>query len=461
VDITERKIAQERLLQHDQRLSAIIDNFPGGISMIDADLHLVVFNKFFKQMLDLPDSLFETSYPTLEDIFRFNALRGEYGPGDIEEQIATRIERARKFQPHKFERVRPNGSVLEVLGEFVPGGGFITIYLDITERKRQDDAINDLANRLMRFRTAMDVTKDALYLVDRKSMRFIDFNASACSMLGLSREEVFEVGPTGVLGSSLEDLARIYDEVIAKGVAEPIEALRTRHDGARAWVEILRHAQRTNAGWIIVTVARDITERKKMEEQVHQLAFYDPLTTLANRRLLTDRLAQSIAASKRSGCYGALIFLDLDNFKSLNDTHGHAIGDLLLVEAARRLTVCVREIDTVARLGGDEFVVVLSDLDASKNESTAKAAIVAEKIRNSLAEPYILAVKLDDKLDKSIEHYCTASIGVIVFNDSEGTQDDFMRWADTAMYQAKEAGSNLIRFCDSVNIPTKAGGFEL
>jgi diguanylate cyclase (GGDEF)-like protein/PAS domain S-box-containing protein len=322
VDITERKIAQEKLLQHDQRFTAIIENFPGGVSMIDSDLRLVAYNKQFMQLLDFPDSLFEKDDLTLEDLLHFNAQRGEYGPGDVQDQVSSRIERARKFEPHKFERIRPNGQVLEVLGVVVPGGGFVTIYIDITERKQ-------------------------------------------------------------------------------------------------------------------------------MEEQVRQLAFYDPLTRLPNRRLLNDRLGQAIASSKRSSCYGALLFLDLDNFKSLNDTHGHGAGDLLLIEAASRLTSCVREIDTVARLGGDEFVVVVGDLDVSKGVSTMKAASIAEKIRKTIADPYVLTLQEDGRGERTVEHRCTASIGVVVFNDSEGTQEDFLRWADAAMYLAKGSGSNMIRFSDA------------
>jgi diguanylate cyclase (GGDEF)-like protein/PAS domain S-box-containing protein len=307
--------------------------------------------------------------------------------------------------------------------------------------------MNELTNRLLRFRTAMDATRDAIYLVDRTSLRFIDVNASACSMLGLSREEILAAGPASVLGYSAQELAGMYDEVIADGgVSAPVELLRERKSGKQAWVEIQRHAQRSDDGWMIVTVARDITERKKMEDQVRQLAFYDPLTKLANRRLLNDRLGQAIATSKRSGCYGALIFLDLDNFKSLNDTHGHGAGDLLLIEAASRLTSCVREIDTVARLGGDEFVVVVGDLDDSKGVSTMRAASITEKIRKTIAEPYLLTVKDSDQLDHPVEHRCTASIGVVVFKDSEGTQEDFLRWADAAMYEAKGSGSNMIRF---------------
>jgi diguanylate cyclase (GGDEF)-like protein len=256
-----------------------------------------------------------------------------------------------------------------------------------------------------------------------------------------------EAGPEGVLQVSREELAGVYDAVIAAGgVSEPIEALRTRRNGSKAWVEIRRHAQHSDAGWLIVTVARDVTERKQMEEQVRQLAFYDPLTKLPNRRLFGDRLSQAIAASRRSGCYGALMFLDLDQFKVLNDTHGHEAGDLLLIEAARRLKDCVREIDTVARLGGDEFVVVVSDLNANKAESSAQALVIAEKIRTALAEPYLLTVRHEGRADALVAHQSSASIGVVVFIDSEGRQEDFLRWADAAMYQAKEAGSNLIRF---------------
>ena len=190
----------------------------------------------------------------------------------------------------------------------------------------------------------------------------------------------------------------------------------------------------------------EIAERKQMQDLVRQMAFHDPLTKLPNRRLLDDRLSQTMAASKRSGRHGALLFLDLDNFKPLNDAHGHDLGDLLLLEVARRLTSCVREIDTVARIGGDEFVVLLSDLTADKVASSAQAGGIAEKIRVSLAEPYLLAVTHDGKADATVEHQCSASVGVVVFIDNQGSQDDLLRWADAAMYQAKDAGGNLVRF---------------
>jgi len=195
-----------------------------------------------------------------------------------------------------------------------------------------------------------------------------------------------------------------------------------------------------------VGVAHDITARKMAEEEIKNLAFYDSLTQLPNRRLLGDRLGNAIAASTRSGRYGALMFLDLDNFKPLNDTHGHDVGDLLLVEAARRIAGCVRKIDTVARFGGDEFVVVLSELDKDKAASTAQTCIVAEKISAILAAPYRLKIPYEKEVPIIVEHHCTASIGVMLFIDHEARAEDIIKWADMAMYEAKEAGRNNIRF---------------
>lgn len=321
-DVSARKVAENQLLHQNNVLNAVVESFPGGISMVDGGLRVVTYNAEFKRLLDLPDSLFEKPELQFEDIIRFNAERGDYGPGDTEEQITAIVTRARLFQPHQFERVRADGTVLDIRGMPLPDGGFVTIYMDITERKR-------------------------------------------------------------------------------------------------------------------------------MEDQVRQLAFYDPLTKLPNRRLLSDRLNQTMAASKRSSCYGALMFLDLDNFKPLNDHYGHEVGDLLLIEAAERMRRCVREVDTVARFGGDEFVVVLSDLDPDIAKSDTEARKVAEKIRGVLSEPYVLTVRHEGEADTRVEHHCTASIGVMLFLNHEVSQDDILKWADTAMYQAKESGRNRICFHDA------------
>jgi diguanylate cyclase (GGDEF)-like protein len=239
------------------------------------------------------------------------------------------------------------------------------------------------------------------------------------------------------------------DDLIGEGRAfDKVLRIVRYSDQATRWVHGLGRVERDASGHAIKVkgTIQDITDSKLLADKVRQLAFYDPLTGLPNRRLLDDRLNQSMAASKRSGQYAAVMFLDLDNFKPLNDAHGHGVGDLLLVEVARRLTECVREMDTVARLGGDEFVVMLSELDTDKAVSIAQAHVVAEKIRTSLALPYHLAVVVTGQTAAVVVHQCSASIGVAVFVNHEATQTDILKWADAAMYRAKEAGRNAVRF---------------
>lgn len=215
-------------------------------------------------------------------------------------------------------------------------------------------------------------------------------------------------------------------------------------DGGLIWGEVLAKPDRNVQGEIIGYhgITRDINERKQLEEQVRQLAFHDTLTRLANRRLLLEHLDQAMSASRRSHRHGAVVFLDLDNFKSLNDTHGHGVGDLLLIEAAARLKDCVRETDSVARFGGDEFVVLLCDLDTQPDDAAAQAAAVAEKIRACLSAPYVLR---PTPSGPAIEHHCTASIGVAIFHGRAESPASVIERADAAMYQAKQEGRNRVR----------------
>ena len=215
-------------------------------------------------------------------------------------------------------------------------------------------------------------------------------------------------------------------------------------DGRLIWGEVTSKPDRNAQGEIIGYhgITREITERKRLEEQVRQLAFHDPLTRLANRSLMLDHLEQAMSASKRSQRHGALLFLDLDNFKPLNDTHGHGVGDLLLIEVAERLKACVREADTVARFGGDEFVVLLCELSTQPGEAAEQAVAIAEKVRTRLAEPYVLQ---SAPSAPAIRHECTASIGVAVFRGRDESQNAVIDRADAAMYRAKEEGRNRIQ----------------
>lgn len=183
----------------------------------------------------------------------------------------------------------------------------------------------------------------------------------------------------------------------------------------------------------------DITERKQAEEKIHNLAFYDPLCQLPNRRLLFDRLHQAVTTSARNQTCACLLFIDLDNFKILNDTRGHDIGDLLLIEVGQRLQTCIRESDTLARLGGDEFVVLLEDLSEDRAQAAVQAREVGEKVLKAINQPYLL---------KDIEQYSSASIGISLFANYRQNLDDLLKQADTAMYAAKKAGRNTLRFFD-------------
>ncbi len=181
------------------------------------------------------------------------------------------------------------------------------------------------------------------------------------------------------------------------------------------------------------------TQAQQSQSTIFQLAYSDTLTGLPNRRLFQDKLEKTIARSQRTAMYGALLFMDLDNFKSLNDTKGHALGDLLLIEVAKRLRACVRESDTVARLGGDEFVVILDDLHHDEVLATEQAGKIAAKISLMLHQPYHLNEWL---------HRGSASIGVALFSHGKVSSEELIKNADTAMYQAKKAGRNTVCFFD-------------
>jgi len=188
-----------------------------------------------------------------------------------------------------------------------------------------------------------------------------------------------------------------------------------------------------------VSTLTDISQLKEAQAKIHNLAFFDPLTQLPNRRLLLDRLHRAVAAGTRRKSCGAVLLIDLDNFKLLNDTEGHEIGDQLLVEVARRLKTCVRDQDSLAHQGGDEFIIILEDLGTDLQAAATRAELVAEKIMQALRETYQLGV---------IEHHSQASIGIATFRDPADSAEEILKRADTAMYRAKAEGRNTVRFFD-------------
>ncbi|HRF10800.1 MULTISPECIES: two-component system response regulator [Candidatus Accumulibacter] len=334
---------------------------------------------------------------------------------------------------------------MRVYPMLAPCAGAVVAHEDITPRKRAENALREqeaffrlIAENLQGFVAVLDIEGRRVYNSPSYARLLGDRN-----LCGTSSFE--DIHP-----ADRERVVRAFRETVATGIGHHLEYRFVTAGGGIRLIESRGGVIRDNEGRIkrVVVVSHDITERKAAEEKIHHLAFYDALTQLPNRLLLNDRLQQTMAASKRSACYGALMFIDLDNFKPVNDRHGHEVGDLLLIEAANRLKTCVREADTVARFGGDEFVVMLGDLHTDRIESSAQAAVVADKIRIRLSEPYLLTIRLEGRTDTTIEHHCTASIGVTLFLDHEVSRDDILKRADTGMYQAKAAGRNVIRFHD-------------
>ena len=270
----------------------------------------------------------------------------------------------------------------------------------------------------------------------------LEINAAFTTVTGYTREEAIGKNPR-VLQSGrhgAEFYAKMWQSINDTGLWQG-EIWNRRKNGESYLQHITITAVKERDGIVTKYVGtfNDITKSKEAEEEIQNLAFYDTLTRLPNRRLLMDRLQQALASSMRSGREGALLFIDLDNFKTLNDTLGHYIGDLLLQQVSRRLESCIREGDTVARLGGDEFVVMLEDLSEKDLEAAAQTKSVGEKILAVLNHPY--------QLDTH-EYRNSSSIGATLFNDYKQSKDDLLRQADIAMYQAKKAGRNTLRFFD-------------
>lgn len=269
-------------------------------------------------------------------------------------------------------------------------------------------------------------------------------NSAFSQITGYSEDEIIGKHP-GMLSSGRHDMdfyASMWESIVNTGSWEG-DVWNRRKNGEVYPAHLTFTAVKGRDGTIVNYVATlvDITSRKSAEEEIQHLAYYDSLTGLPNRRLLMDRLSQALVTSSRGKGGGAILFLDLDHFKTLNDTLGHDVGDLLLKQVSERLTSCVREGDTVARIGGDEFVIMLEGLSDSIFEAARQAELICEKILNALNQAYQL---------NSYEYHSTTSIGATLFSGHEIESDELLKQADIAMYQSKTAGRNAIRFFDPV-----------
>lgn len=338
---------------------------------------------------------------------------------------------------------KPSAADIELIEQCAD---LISIALD---KNAAEVSLNDREKQL---ELVLDASQLGFWDWDIKKDKVIR-NERWASMLGYSLDDIEFTVKQWIDFIHPDDQVRAYQSIqdCLEGLA-PVHSIEYRmrtKDGQYKWILDQAQVVERDANQKAIRMCgthTDVTERKLMEEQIRHQALYDGLTQLPNRYLFEDRLRQAMVKSKRTGCYGALMFLDLDNFKPLNDHYGHAVGDLLLIEVAARLKSCVREADTVARIGGDEFVVELEQLDTDKKLSEKEAESTADKIRQLLAEPYLLKITSGAGKESVVVHHCTASIGVVLFIGNEVTPEEILKRSDDAMYLAKDAGRNQVKF---------------
>lgn len=303
---------------------------------------------------------------------------------------------------------------------------------DLIHDRELERRVLDRTCELQRFRSAMDATGEAIFLISRNMMRFVDVNGTACSLLGYSRRELFEAGPARLWPGTTQQLEDDFDAIIAATEVETTESQMRHKHGFLVPVAMHQQAQRCGDDWLIVGVVRDITGRKQADGDLQRMAHYDALTGLPNRALFYSTLARTLQQAVINDWQVAVMFIDLDDFKSVNDTLGHAVGDELLRQIANRLVKCVRTRDVIGRLGGDEFALIL----VTNNCRTA-ASVVAEAVRETLRVPFYLMGH-----DVSI----TASIGITIHPEDSRDPETLLRYADMAMYSAKKSGRDASRF---------------
>lgn len=444
---SELLVASDALRESREGFQRLLNTMAEGAYEVDTQGRCVFVNQAFLQMLGYQDAE-ELIGRHIHELIHHHTDDGMYP--------ASECKMYRAYEKHEKINVsdevfwRKDGTSIPVeywSHPIIKDGsvvGAIATFIDITDRIRAEQALRESESQMRQIVDNAPFGAHLYELMPDQRLVFIGANRAADKILGLDnrqfKDKTIEEAFPPLLGTHIPDA---YRRVAATG--NNYETEQVAYDGDKIHSIFEVHAFQTGKNRMAAFFS-DITERKRHEELVHNMAFYDVLTKLPNRRLLNDRLSQTIAMNKRRGSYGALMFLDLDNFKPLNDSHGHVVGDLLLVEVASRLRKCVREMDTVARFGGDEFVVMLSELGEEKEAASELAKLVTEKILAKLAEPYVLSISHEGGAVTTVTHHCTASIGIVIFNGSEANQEEILKYADTAMYEAKSSGRNRIQY---------------
>ena len=396
-------------------LNAVLEHVDQGILMVDANGYVAVCNQRAIDLLGLPPDLMRSN-PSFEAVKRWQMEQGEFGT------VTEELLRAIKYEGIHveildYDRQRPDGTVLEVRTNRLPNGGMVRTFTDITIRKAAENAIRVSEERL---RLALQASRMAAWELDLVT-QWVDRSENSMVLLGISS------GPAGdfinrVHPDDREIVTAFWSAVRSEG-SGTAEVRYHSPDGSQTWLALRAERKDDNR---LIGLTFDIADRKAAEEAIWRTANHDPLTGLANRALFQARLNEALTNAGISGTSVGLLLLDLDDFKDVNDTLGHAVGDLLLQEAALRLRSFVGEGDTVARLGGDEFAIILADISAG-SEATA----LATEIVDALCAPF-------QHEGRALS--TTVSIGLATFPEHHRDPVELMKDADIALYRAKEQG---------------------
>lgn len=430
----------QRLLEFEQAMSeshrflqVVIDTVPTRIFWKDQNLNFMGCNSLFAQDAGFKHaeelkgkSDYDMAWKNFAELYRADdreILHSGIGKFNFDEQVVTATGDLQWIRTSKVPLRNSQQDIIGLLG----------VYSDITATRELEEE--------QRIAAVTFETQEAILVTDPDSS-ILRVNQAFQDITGYSADEVIGKNPR-MLSSGRHDAAfyqAMWAELASTGKwSGEIWDKRKNGEIYPKYLTITAVYDYQHRLRNYVAVFRDITQHKKSEQEIYHLAFYDFLTNLPNRRMLLERLHKATMVSALNNRYGALVFIDLDNFKTLNDTRGHDIGDMLLVEVSKRVNTCVRKGDTVARLGGDEFVIVLEGLDIDAEYAASQAEIIAEKVRDLINRPFRLG---------ELINYTSPSIGIVLFKGYQVSTDDLLRHADTAMYQAKAAGRNHICFYD-------------
>lgn len=440
VDISRHKLFLENLILSNKRLSWALSGANDGYWDWNMETNYVYYSSRWKAMLGYSDH--ELLTPSLEtweklvnpeDKSRVLKLVDDYVSGHKEK---FEIEFKMKHKEGHWVTILSRASLArDDKGNLIYPKRLIGTHVDLTQRKQ-----SELQLKIQNI--ALEAAANAIIITDTAAtIEWI--NPAFTELTGYRHHEAIGANVKDLMNSGQQSEMFYQDmwQTISSKKVWKGEIINKKKDGT-LYHEHMTITPVTNESDEIcyyIAIKEDISKRKASEKEILDLAFYDALTKLPNRRLFLDRLKHTVAACQRNKTYNALLFIDLDNFKFLNDTHGHDAGDALLIEAAKRITSCIRETDTVARLGGDEFVVMLEQLGIDDGHAMNITTQIGESILSRLHQEYRV---------NNIRHRGSSSIGICMFSDQYSKADDILKWADKAMYEAKCAGRNTLRFFD-------------